>query len=169
MHEDAAARLGRHRRRGLLLDSNLLLLYVIGRTDRRLVRSFKRTQGFTDADVRLLFGLATFFDTLVTTPHVLTEINGLTNVLTEARKPNVRARLALDVPTWDERHVPASSLTGTAAFMGLGLTDAALAALAQAPGGPFVLSTDGALVQLIRGAGGAADDFSTYQHLSAQR
>ena len=163
------AYIGPHRRRGLLLDSNLLLLYVVGQTDRRLVRSFKRTQEFTDADFRLLFGLVTSFGSLVTTPHVLTEVNGLTNQLTGAHRQNVRVRIALDAPRWDERHVPAGPLTRTAAFASLGLTDAALAFLAHGPDGPFVMSTDGALVQLIAGRGGAADTFSTYQSLNAQR
>ena len=163
------ATIGPHRHRGLLLDSNLLVLYVVGQADRRLVRSFKRTREFTDADFRLLFGLMASFSSLVTTPHVLTEVNGLTNQLTGAHRQNVRAWIALDTPRWDERHAPAAALTGTAAFARLGLTDAALVSLARAPDGPFVLSTDGALVQFIAGSGGAADTFSTYQRLNAQR
>ena len=163
------ARLGPYRHRGLLLDSNLLLLYVIGLTDRRLIRSFKRTQAFTDGDFRLLVGLKTWFSVLVTTPHVLTEVNGLTNALKGFQKPRVRGRMSLDVATWDERHVPARDVVGTTAFAGLGLTDAALATLSQSPNGPLVMSTDGALVQFITNAGGAAENFEVYQHLHAQR
>ena len=163
------ARLGPYRRRGLLLDSNLLLLYVVGQTDRNLVRSFKRTQAFTDADFRLLVLLRTRFDSLVTTPHVLTEVNGLTNALTGSYRVDVRARLAADVALLDERHIPAIDLVETASFKGLGLTDSALALIAQSADGPLVLSTDGALVQFILKMGGAADDFSTYKYAYRQR
>lgn len=163
------ARLGPYRRRGLLLDSNLLLLYIVGQTDRNLVGSFKRTRSFTDADFRLLVLLTTLFESLVTTPHVLTEVNGLTNALTGSYRVDVRARLAADVAVLDERQVPAVSLVDTSAFKGLGLTDSALALLAQSPNGPLVMSTDGALVQFVLNAKGAADDFSTYQYAYAQR
>ncbi len=170
MHDVLEARLGPYRRRGLLLDSNLLLLYVVGQTDRNLVASFKRTRSlFTDADFRLLVLLTTLFDSLVTTPHVLTEVNGLTNALTGSYRVDVRARLASDIAVLDERHTPAVGLAVTTAFNGLGLTDAALAFLAQSPNGPLVLSTDGALVQFILSTKGAADDFSTYQYAYAQR
>ena len=169
MPDILSARLGPHRRRGLLLDSNLLLLYVVGISDRRLIRSFKRTQAFTDADFRLLVGLMSAFDVLVTTPHVLTEVNGLMNALKGAHKPRVRARMSLAALEWDERHVPARDLVGAAAFLGFGLTDAALAALSQSEDGPLVMSTDGALVQFISRSGGVADHFEVYQHLHAQR
>lgn len=169
MPDILSARIGPYRRRGLLLDSNLLLLYVVGLSDRRLVRSFKRTQAFTDADFRLLVGLTSAFDILVTTPHVLTEVNGLMNALKGIHKPRVRARLSLEVLNWDERHVPAHGLAGTAAFLGFGLTDAALAALSQSEDGPLVMSTDGALVQFVAHSGGVADHFEGYQHLHAQR
>ena len=169
MPDVLAARLSPYLRRGLLLDSNLLLLYVVARTDLRLVRSFKRTRSFTLLDARLLSALVSLFDSLITTPHVLTEVNGLTNALSGVYKPNVRTQLAMDIPGWDERHIPAVDLVKTLAFTGLGLTDAALASLSQSKDGPLLLSTDGALVQLVAGARGAADSFATYQHLLAQR
>lgn len=169
MRDFLEARLGPYRRRGLLLDSNLLLLYVGGQTDRNLVASFKRTRSFADADFRLLVLLTTLFDSLVTTPHVLTEVNGLTNALAGSYRVDVRARLASDIAVLDERHTPAIGLASTTAFKGLGLTDAALAFLAQPPDGPLVLSTDGALIQFILNTGGAGDDFSTYQYAYAQR
>jgi hypothetical protein len=158
---------GQHHRHGLLLDSNLLLLYFVGLCDRRLIRSFKRTAAFTDADFRLLVGLMQPFARLVTTPLVLAEVNGLSNALPERLKPRFRATVALDLPRWDEVHVPAITLANGPAYRGLGLTDAGLAHLAEM--GPLVLSTDGALVRFILGSDHAADDFGVYQRLHAQR
>lgn len=167
MHDLFDSQLSPYRRRGLLLDSNLLVLYAIGWVDTNLIRSFKRTASFSVADFVLLHALVEWFGALVTTPHVLTEVNGLLNALTEDDKPRVRGWMTLNVPLWTETPVPATVLTTTPAFLHLGLTDAALARLAQ--DGPLVMSTDGALVRWIDAADGAAQDFGVWRYLSAQR
>lgn len=53
---------------GLLIDTNLLLLLVVGTIDPGYVRRHKRTQRFTTRDYDELVALADLFDVLVTTP-----------------------------------------------------------------------------------------------------
>ena len=78
---DMARFVEEHGRRGVLLDANLLVLYVAGRHDLRLLSSLKATRslGFGERDFRLVVGVAGALGPLLTTPHVLTEVNGLLN------------------------------------------------------------------------------------------
>jgi len=77
----------KHRGRGLLVETNLLLLYLIGRTNQNQISKFKRTQVFTIEDFDLLGRFMGKFKTLITTPHVLTELSNLG----ESREHYVRA------------------------------------------------------------------------------
>lgn len=148
----------RYRGRGLLLDSNLLLLYLVGIHDRRLIRSFKRTRQFEWEDFRLLVGVMDQFTRLLTTPHVLTEVNGLSNQLPDRIQQPFRSTLAERVRAFEEHHLPASALVDTMLFPRLGLTDAGLAHLA---GIDFlVLSVDLPLVLSLQQAGQGAVNFN---------
>ncbi len=57
-------------KRGLLLDSNILTVYLVGLYDVKRIPEFKRTKGFyTTDDFYLLQKFVTLFDNrLVTTP-----------------------------------------------------------------------------------------------------
>ncbi len=61
--------------KGLLIDTNILLLYFVGSFDRQHIEKFKRTSQFTIKDFDYLVILLDRFDTLVTTPNILTEVN----------------------------------------------------------------------------------------------
>lgn len=61
----------------LLLDTNLLVVVVVGLTDVRLVGTHKRTKAYTRQDYEILAGLVEAAETLVTTPHVLAEVSNL--------------------------------------------------------------------------------------------
>ncbi len=67
----------RYRSRGVLVDSNVLLLYFVGAYQRQLVPRFKRTAQFTVEDYDLLVHFLSNFRRIVTTPNILTEVNGL--------------------------------------------------------------------------------------------
>ena len=68
-----------YRRKGIIVDTNLLLLALIGGTPS--VVEFKRTRGYTNEDYRLLLTMIDQFERLVSTPHILAEVSNLTNGL----------------------------------------------------------------------------------------
>ena len=47
----------KHRANGLLLDTNLLVLFLVGRANKRRIADFKRTQAYTVEDYELLESL----------------------------------------------------------------------------------------------------------------
>lgn len=68
----------RHRGGGVLVDTNLLLLFYVGGYDRNLVERFPRTADrFVASDFDTLNGLLASFDKVATTPHILTETSNL--------------------------------------------------------------------------------------------
>ena len=119
-------RFPKYRNRGLLLDANLLLLYLVGELEVGLVPRFKRTRAFTAEDFLLLKGVVEFFSILVTTPGILTEVSNLAGHLEGERRIAFRALFEQKIHVLKEDHIAATDAARTAAFKRLGLTDAAI-------------------------------------------
>ncbi|GAB2585280.1 PIN domain-containing protein [Spirosoma areae] len=62
---------------GLLLDTNLLVLYVVGYYDPKRITQHKRTNKYTPEDFDLLLSFMAQFKQFVITPNILTEVNNL--------------------------------------------------------------------------------------------
>ena len=78
--QDALGLINQHRSKGVLVDTNLLVLYLIGQVNRKRILSFKRTQTYTLDDFDLLARLIAWFGKLVTTPHILTQASDLADL-----------------------------------------------------------------------------------------
>lgn len=137
----------KYRNRGLLLDSNLLLLYLIGELDAGLVPNFKRTRAFTVEDYLRLKAVVNFFPTVVTIPGVLAEVNSLAGHLDSKRQTAFRALFEQKIRVLKEDHVPSREAAGSPAFQRLGLTDAAI--ILACKGKYLALSVDFPLTQFM--------------------
>jgi hypothetical protein len=133
----------RYRSRGVLVDSNVLLLYFVGAYERRLVPRFKRTAQFTVQDYDLLVYFLSNFRRIVPTPNILTEVNALLGQLGEPPKIQCRARFGPEIARLGEDYVPSADAVGLDQFPRLGLTDAVIARLAK--GNHLVLTDDAKL------------------------
>jgi hypothetical protein len=116
----------RYRSKGVLIDTNLLLLYVVGAFDRKEIGRFKRTSKFLPEDFDLLVQFMGFFQSVVTTPHILTEVSNLAGQIGDHAKGGVFAKIAQGVVEFREEHVSTSELTTQPSFIRFGLTDAAV-------------------------------------------
>jgi predicted nucleic acid-binding protein len=124
------------RGRLLLLDSNLLLLWITARFDMRLLATFKRVQMFTQADAFLLAWIIDQFKSVVTTTHVVTEVSNLGNSLSSQTRFALLSDFSSN--TLEETH-SLNSLATRDEFVRFGITDCALSSLA---GKYQVLTTD---------------------------
>ncbi len=128
----------------MFVDSNLLLLYLVGTYDRPLVTSFKRTADYSPHQFDCLAQFLSHFDKIITTPQVLTEISNLSGKLPEPTRTNYFAHLARLIPRiFDERYVHSSAIATDGAFIPFGLTDAGVAVVCSAK--IPVLTDDGRL------------------------
>jgi rRNA-processing protein FCF1 len=154
--------LARYRSAGVLVDTNLLLLYVVGAFDPQRIPAFKRTSRFTPDDYALLVDFLKRFQRIVTTPHILAEVSNLAAELSGQVKDGVFQKLAAGIGLYDERHAPAAEVAVHPAFARFGLTD--LAVLRHARDRLLVLSDDFRLTQYLQHHGVDAINFN---HLRA--
>lgn len=97
-----------HAGRPLVMDSNVMVVLVVGLADRKAVERFGRTSAFTVKDFWLLSQITDFFakrQGLATTPHVLTEVSNHLR-----GRPEFRKALAAVVETSRERYTAAKNL-----------------------------------------------------------
>jgi hypothetical protein len=128
--DDVRQLIDQHCGSGLLVDTNLLLLYLIGRTNKYRIPRFKRTQAYTIEDFDLLERFMAEFKTLITTPHVLTEASNLGDLHGEEHEA-LRSWFVRTVEQSREHYDESRLLAKEDCFHRLGLTDAAIAALAR--------------------------------------
>src|SRR4051794_28125217 len=77
---DTEALLQKHRAKGVLLDTNLLVLLLVGSVNKHRILNFKRTGNFSIEDYDLLARLIRRFSKLITTPHLLSQASDLTDL-----------------------------------------------------------------------------------------
>lgn len=144
--------IARHRSRGILVDTNILVLAFVGAVEPQIItnRAFKRTEKFASEDYRTLEAVLRQFSRLVTTPNVLTETNNLLGQLAEPARSRVLAAFGRDLALMKERHVTGERLGREPIFVKFGLTDAGI--LVAARKGYLVLT----------------DDFPLYNRLSTE-
>jgi len=123
--------LNRYRNRGALIDANLLLVYFVGMFDPEWIPKFKRTNTFTVEDFYLLAGLFKFFNKVVTTPNILTEVNGFSNQLPRNLKPFYYSEFATQVMNLEEHYIESASVTVLPHFNRFGLTDTGIVELVR--------------------------------------
>jgi predicted nucleic acid-binding protein len=147
----------------LLLDTNVLLLHVIGTCDPHLVERFGRTSStFGVDDLAILEACLSTARSLVTTPAVLAEVSNLCRGVSSYHQARARRSLRALIEFHDERSIPSRECASHALFERLGLTDAGIALLAAQ--GVRVLTTD---VDLYVALAAEGVDVVNFNHLRA--
>ncbi|HZT60837.1 MAG TPA: PIN domain-containing protein [Pyrinomonadaceae bacterium] len=123
--------LNSYRAKGAFVDANLLLVYFVGSYDRRLITKFKRTIAYTEDDFDLLTAIIAFFSNVVTTPNVLTEVNGLSNQLPESSRSSYYSEFANRVDTLEEHFIESRLASHSSHFTKFGLTDSGIIELVK--------------------------------------
>lgn len=136
---DAGALIEKHRSRGVLVDSNLLVLLLVGLVNTHRILEFKRTQDFTIEDFETLSRLIEWFGKLFTTPHVLSQVSDLTD-LTGGDLAIARELFGVLVEKIEEHYDPSKMVMADPLFARLGLADAAIATVCSK--GTLVLTSD---------------------------
>ena len=127
---DAPGLIEKHRSKGVLVDTNLLVLYLVGRVNKDRIPGFKRTQTYTVKDFELLERLIVWFGGLITTPHILSQVSDLT-ALPGKELRAVRSCFKVAVEAMEECYDESRIVVNDPSFERLGLTDAAIATLCR--------------------------------------
>ena len=135
--------------KGLLVDSNLLLLYFIGKFDLQLIGNESRTGKYSKDDFRILSWFISSFTKLVTTPNILTEVSNLSPKLSGDTKTNYFNSYSNEVTLLTEYYSPSYDICSQVYFEKFGLTDAGMIQLVTNE--YLVLSDDLKLVHFMQG------------------
>lgn len=137
--EEVSALFARYRQAGILIDTNILLLYVVGLVNRQRISSFKRTRQFSPEDYDLLTQIIRNFHKIVTTPNILTEVNSLSNQLGEPERSSCCRIFGDAIAHFEEAYKPSQELAKLPEFQKFGLTDCGILNVAQ---GSYLVLTD---------------------------
>ncbi len=105
------------------IDTNLLILLLVGSVDRTLVEKHKRTRSFVPEDYDYLTGLVDSLDRVFVTPNTLTETS---NLLKRSQDNRLMQQLHFFIHHTEEVYVTSQEAATNRQFNQLGLTDAAL-------------------------------------------
>ena len=95
----------------------------------QIVNVSMRVSQYSAADFELLEKFIRMFSTVVTTPHVLTEVSDLANSLGSPVKEQWFGHFRTTLQLFEEHPLKAQNLSTKDEFLAFGLTDAALSSL----------------------------------------
>ena len=137
--------------KGVLLDSNLLLLLVVGMSDRQQVARFKRLNIFAVEDFDLLVAITAAFRHVYVTPNVVTEVSNLAGALFGESKRRCFEMLRALLQKAEELIIESRVASEHDMFVEFGVTDAVLGICAGDP--PLVLTVDFPLARILAARG----------------
>ena len=110
----------------IFLDANLLVLLVVGETDRNLITKHRRLREFDEDDYERLVRLINQVDNVLVTPNTLTEASNLLAYHGEPERSRFFEVLRILIEEYEEIVVTSKAASRSKEFKRLGLTDAAL-------------------------------------------
>lgn len=133
--------LTKHSRKGVIVDANILFVYCVGLLDQSLVSKVKGTKEYTLGDFRLFNQLIANLGLVITTPNILTEVSNLACRLRNDIQELIHVLIKVQfVASIEERYVASNQAIINPIFTRLGLSDTAIATLAEE--GLLVLTND---------------------------
>lgn len=136
---------------GLLVDTNLLVLLVIGSVNRDRIARFKPTTDYSPADWDLLIGILEQISQRYAIPHVLAEVS----TLSDMKGPEIEvARIVLRnlIGQMLGLKIASAEACSNPLYLRLGLTDAAIAQAGKLQG-CSVLTNDSGLYAALANEG----------------
>lgn len=116
----------RRSQKTVFVDTNLLLVLIVGALDPDHIARFKRTRAYSREDYALLLEYVARFNHLLTTPNVLTEVSNLLGQLAEPMRRKALVRLGMLTGDLDEKYFPSQALASDPHFPVLGLSDTSI-------------------------------------------
>lgn len=137
--------------KGILLDANILVIYLVGLLGREHLRNCRATKASSPEDFDLLTGFLSPFAKIITTPHILTETSNLAGRLPQGLHYEFRLHFRELFKQAEERYLPAQELVNKDDFLRFGLADTAIAELA--PDRHLVLTDEVSLYNTLQSRG----------------
>ena len=131
MNESLEDLIAKYRNRGVLIDSNLLMLYLVGEFDPQQISRLRRTKSFVVRDYLVIKGFFNAFSIKITTPNILTEISNLSGDIPAGLRDRFFKLLHVHFERLGEEYLPSKIGAASPMFARFGLTDSVIAEIAK--------------------------------------
>jgi hypothetical protein len=146
----------------VVIDTNLLVLLVVGSASEKYISQHKRLEEFTIEHFDLLNFVIADFSEIVLLPHILAETSSLAAHIRSPAREKVMAVFRQLIETCPELPIPSIYGAQRGEFVGLGLTDAMMlhfCAMDMRGISPTLLTADSPLADKVSSMGGSVVDF----------
>lgn len=127
----------------IVIDTNALIVLLVGLIDTRLISQHKRTSIYDEQDFRDLVSVIESFDRLVVLPNVWTEVDNLLNKFSGDYKYLYMTKTCETMKASSEKYIMSLKGTESHSYYDLGLTDSLLLELAK--GSELLITSDSSL------------------------
>lgn len=107
-----------------IIDTNALVLLIVGLIDPNLLKNHKRTSIYDEEDFRELLNVLGDLEQVIVLSNVWTEVENLLNSFSGHYKYRYIIHIAALIEATTEKYIPAATVIGGYEFYDLGLTDA---------------------------------------------
>ncbi len=124
----------------LVVDANLLLVFIIGTVDANLLGVAKRVKQYRPEDYNILYTYLSLFTEIIVLPNTVSEASNLLDHLSGGRRQYCMEILAALALSGSEKYVPSRIASQQQEYSALGITDAAI--LCALEPGTYLLTSD---------------------------
>jgi hypothetical protein len=144
----------------LLVDTNLLVLFVVGTASRDYISKHKRLKAFVPEDYDTLLNIIENATEVLVTPNILTETSNLAGYISDPARREILFVLQKLACSSREAYIPSQTAAQRREFLHLGLTDSSI--IEACSNGATLLTTDLDLYLAVLATGAQAIN---YHHL----
>ncbi|MGE5655687.1 MAG: PIN domain-containing protein [Actinomycetota bacterium] len=150
--------LNKYKNKGVLVDTNILLLWFVGSLNPARISRFNRTEKFSPEDYDLLVRILYLFGKVITTANILTEVNSLINQIGEPERSQCLEIFAKSIQRLTEIYIESVIAVQVDKFTTFGLTDSGIIYLGRQ--GYLVMTDDFRLANYLQKLGIDAINFN---------
>lgn len=133
-----------YKSKGIVIDTNILLLLFIGEFNVNMIENYSRTSIFTEEEFCILKNICNYMNKIIITPNILTEVNNLSKGL----NPSYYLRFQEIVENLTEKNFSSKVLCRNELFSKFGITDVSILKIAEE--GFLVITDDNKLFGYLR-------------------
>ena len=108
------------------MDTNLLLLLIVGSASRDYISKHKRLKAYSEKDFDILMKIISIVPNVFVTPNILTETSNLAGQISEPARTKIFNFFRDYIPSADEHYCESRRAINREEFIRLGLTDAVI-------------------------------------------
>ena len=118
--------ISKHHSKGILIDTNILLLFFIGIYDKEFIDKFKRTSKYSNEDFEIVKKIILKFKNIIITPHILTEISNLSFQMSENLLKNYFLSIIKIIKNMKEIYIDKNEIIESKFYIKIGFADSSI-------------------------------------------